>query len=300
MTGTVFEIQRFAIHDGPGIRTTVFLKGCPLRCLWCHNPEGVSGEPALSFVASKCIGCRYCLRACERGAHVMQDGAHTLDRGKCVACGACAVECYAEALELVGWPMTVEEVMAEVRADKPFYDQSGGGMTISGGEPLQQIDFTETLLKAAAEEGIHRCVETCGQADWTRVERIRGLVDLFLYDIKETDPARHAEFTGVSNERILDNLRRLHGAGAAIRLRLPLIPGVNARDDHLRAVGALCRELPGIEGVEIMAYHRLGESKRERLGSPPGELADLDAPGADAVAAWKDLLREAGARVIDG
>jgi glycyl-radical enzyme activating protein len=318
--GHVFEIQRFCIHDGPGIRTTVFLKGCPLRCLWCHNPEGMASDNALSFLPEKCIGCGYCFRTCPRGAHKMtaapQPSAstpaasasaapaagnapsekHELDRDLCVVCGACAKECYAKALELIGRDVTVDEALAEVLRDLPFYETSGGGMTLSGGEPLLQIDFSAALLEAARATGLHSAVETCGFAPQDRLERILPHVGLFLYDIKEMEPARHAEFTGVSNDRILANLRFLHDAGAAVLVRLPIIPGLNDRDDHFRAVAALAAELPRLQGFEVMPYHALGTSKLRRFGQED-RLGVIRSPEPETVRGWVLRLRSLGVTV---
>ena len=230
VTGRVFDIQRFSLHDGPGIRTTVFLKGCPLRCLWCHNPEGISASPTVSFLPEKCMACGECVRICAHGAHRLEasdpsdsKAIHVYDRETCQECGECAEFCDTGTLEFVGRPMTVEEVMKEVKQDRAFYLTSGGGMTISGGEPLAQIDFTLALLRAAREQGIHRCVETAGFASWERLRAILPMVNLFLFDCKETDAQRHAEFTGQSNRIILENLRALHAAGAKVELPKRLV-----------------------------------------------------------------------------
>jgi len=220
MTGMIFDIQKFSIHDGPGIRTTVFLKGCPLRCLWCHNPEGVSPHRQVSFTPDRCIGCGYCFQHCPRGLHKMVDEKHVLEREGCAVCGKCAEACYAEALEVIGREASVEEVVEEVLRDKPFYETSGGGMTLSGGEPLLQIDFTEALLKRAKELGLHCCVETSGFGAFENLARIAPCVDLFLYDVKETDNERHIELTGVPNTTILANLRTLHDEGSLDEARL--------------------------------------------------------------------------------
>ena len=299
MTGLIFEIQRFSIHDGPGIRTTVFLKGCPLNCLWCHNPEGLTREPLLSFLPSRCVGCGYCFRVCPEGAHAMRGETHVLDRARCRVCGKCVAECHAGALELVGREVAVEEVLAEVLADKPFYETSGGGMTLSGGEPLMQPDFAEALLKAAKSEGLHNAVETCGFAEWERFERLLPWVDLFLFDLKETEPERHAELTGAPLAPILRNLCDLYARGAKVLLRLPVVPGYNDRPEHFEAVGAICRDMPDLLGVEVMPYHRLGEGKRERLGLPADGRPDIEPPTREAVAEWVKALRGAGANVLN-
>ena len=298
MTGRIFDIQRFSVHDGPGIRTTVFLKGCPLRCAWCHNPEGISPRPQLSFDPRRCIGCGYCFRVCRRGAHRMAEGRHVLDREVCEACGTCVAECYAEALEFVGREVSVADVMAEVRADRPFYETSGGGLTLSGGEPLAQVDFAEAVLRAAAAEGIHGAIETCGHAPWASFERVRPLVGLFLYDWKETDPGRHKECTGVSNDLIRANLRALYAAGARVLLRCPIVPGLNDREDHFAGIASLCREMPALLGVELLPYHRLGLGKTERLGTRPGASVDAAMPPREVVQDWAATLRGMGVTVI--
>jgi pyruvate formate lyase activating enzyme len=294
--GTIFEIQRFSIHDGPGIRTTVFLKGCPLNCAWCHNPEGISARPHLSFVPEKCIGCGYCFRACPKVAHSWQDGRHVLDREVCVACGTCAAECYAGGLELVGRSITVGEALDEVLRDEPFYQTSGGGMTLSGGEPLYQIEFSEALLDAAKQAGLHCCVETSGCAPY---ERLRPSTDLFLYDIKESDPERHRQYTGAGVEQILDNLRILHARGARLRLRCPIVPGYNDRPDHFEGIAALARSLPGLDGVEVMPYHSFGDSKLDRMGLSAEGRAQSRIPEAPEIAGWVKCLRDLGAPVIN-
>ncbi len=299
VSGRIFDIQRFSIHDGPGIRTTIFMKGCPLRCVWCHNSEGIDAGPLLSFLPDRCIGCGYCFRVCPNEAHQMQDGRHLLDRARCVVCGKCAEECYAGALEIVGREATVEQVMQDVLSDRPFYETSGGGMTLSGGEPLMQIDFAEALLRVAKEEKLHNAIETCGHVTFARFERVMPLTDLFLYDIKETDPGRHVEFTGVSTELIIANLRKLHEAGASVLLRLPVVPGLNDRKEHFRRVADLARKLPGLLGLEVMPYHRLGTSKRERFGIEGEGMEGVEAPDEETVASWVRMLRDMGAHVIN-
>jgi pyruvate formate lyase activating enzyme len=299
-TGLIFDIQRFSIHDGPGIRTTVFFKGCPLRCLWCHNPEGISPRRHLSFVPAHCIGCGYCVRVCPRQVHVMDpEKGHLLRRERCLVCGECTRQCYAKALEVVGREVSVAEVLSEVLRDRAFYETSGGGMTLSGGEPLMQIEFTAALLRAARAEGLHTVVETCGHVPWEHLERVLADVNLFLYDVKETDPERHVRFTGVPSALIQGNLRTLHARGGKIIVRLPIIPGLNDRLDHFAAVAELAHELPGLLGFEIMPYHRLGTAKRERMGLSEEGGHDFAAPEPEQVAAWAKDLRSRGVKVLN-
>ena len=298
LTGLIFEVQRFSIHDGPGIRTTVFMKGCPLRCAWCHNPEGLDPQPQISFQADKCIGCGYCFRTCPRDAHRMVDGGHDLARAECERCGSCTQECWAGALEHVGRQVSVADVLTQVLRDRPFYDTSGGGMTLSGGEPMSQIEFTLALLHAAAAAGIHCCMETCGLAPAAAFERVLPHVDLFLFDIKDTDDARHRAATGVSNALILANLRMLHDAGAQVRLRLPLIPGYNDRDDHFEGIAALVGTLANLTGVQIMPYHPLGRDKYGPLGLTPNTDLPTASVDQDTLGRWIDKFRSLGVTVI--
>lgn len=297
-SGRVFDIQRFAIHDGPGIRTTVFLQGCPLRCVWCHNPEGQPIGTLLSFQPDRCVGCGWCVEACPRHAHEFDSitGEHILARDRCVVCGRCVEQCYSQALELVGGFRSVDEAMAEVLEDVPFYRTSGGGLTLSGGEPLLQIDFAAALLRAAREHRIHCAVETCGAVPFSHFERVLSLVELFLFDVKDTSPEHHRRFTGADNAPILANLRRLYAADAAIRLRLPLIPRHNDRDDHFDGIAALVHEMPGLKGVEIMPYHRLGTSKLARFGWSGG--LDIEPPDRATIRRWVRALQERGVHLL--
>jgi pyruvate formate lyase activating enzyme len=298
MTGMIFDIQRFSIHDGPGIRTTVFFKGCPLNCLWCHNPESKTIRPQLSFKPELCIGCGACFQHCPRSVHRLEAEQHRLERDRCTACGVCTETCYAEALELVGRRVDAEDVIREVLKDKPFYETSGGGMTLSGGEPLMQLDFTLSLLQRAREEHLHTAIETCGYAAWEEIEPLLPLTDLFLYDIKETNPEKHRVFTGVSNERIRENLKKLHDAGSRIVVRLPLIPGLNDRESHFQGIAELARELKRVDGFDIMPYHRLGESKLARLGLTDTGRPDCEAPTPATVDAWADRLTALGVPML--
>lgn len=297
ITGHIFDIQRFSIHDGPGIRTTVFMKGCPLSCIWCHNLEGITSEPQISFLPDRCVGCRYCAGICPHGAHRTVEGAHVLDRDVCEVCGECTKECYAKALEFVGRTATVDEVLEEVARDQPFYETSGGGMTLSGGEPTLQIAFTTAILEGARKRGIHRAVETCLLCPYEKLDGIRSLVDLFLCDWKETDPDRHKAFTGADNRIIRENLLRLDAAGASILLRCPIVPGHNDREDHFAGIADLARQLKHLESVELMPYHRLGDGKRERFGMSDRHV-DAEPPSPEQVATWKAALAAHGVTVL--
>ncbi len=290
MTGCVFNIQRFSINDGPGIRTTVFLKGCPLRCLWCHNPESARAVPELLYDEERCVSCGRCITRCEHGGHEILDFKHHFKRDVCIGCGAC-IQPSCPALELAGKKMTTEEVIEEVMKDEAFYKTSNGGMTISGGEPMAQFEFTLELLKLAKENRLHTCIETCGYCDFEKLERAAEYVDIFLYDYKETDNALHQKFTGVSNKRIHDNLRKLDKMGAKTVLRCPIIPTLNDREDHFAGIAAMANELTHVMGVDVEPYHPLGSSKCTKLGREY-ELAELKFPESETVKSWIAAIAE--------
>jgi pyruvate formate lyase activating enzyme len=283
--GMVFDIQRFSIHDGPGIRTTVFLKGCPLHCLWCHNPEGQSPEVEIFFSPEKCIACRYCEQVCRHAGHSFLSGQHVYDRSQCVQCGDCTLECYARALEQSGRLMSASDVLGEVLKDAVFYQTSSGGMTLSGGEPMQQFDFALELLQAAKAAGLHTCLETSGCSTGERYLRILPHVDVFYYDCKETDAERHRQYTGVSSQGIIENLMILDQAGAATVLRCPIVPGLNDRQEHFQGIANLANRLRHLEAVHILPYHPLGTSKSQRLGKIP-PLAEIGMPSEAQAREW--------------
>lgn len=303
-TATIFDIQHLAVRDGPGIRTSVFFKGCPLRCIWCHNPESHSTKSQLSFQASLCVGCMECVKVCPNGVHqrVVVDGraVHAVDHQKCIGCGKCLEVCCYDALSLIGKAYTVEEVLQQIRIDLPYYavpDQNGahGGVTVSGGEPMAQFAFLKLLLQRLHEMGIHVSMETCGFAETERYLEILPYVDLFLYDYKATDPEKHRHFTGVDNELILKNLKALSDAGAKIVLRLPLVPGVNDDEGHLRGIAQVINAYPGIEHAEVMGYHTLGLSKSDAIGEAP-LLSDVDAADEQQKQDWVDRILGFGAK----
>ena len=290
MTGTIFNIQKFCVNDGPGIRTTVFVKGCPLNCLWCHNPESKSTKPDILFDPRKCIGCGACAQACQNNCHPFTEEGHRFDRKACTRCGSCTEVCYAGALEKSGHTTTVEDALREVMKDKLFYENSGGGLTVSGGEPLAQFEFTRALLAAAKEQGLHTCVETCGFAPAEHVKQLAPLVDIFLFDYKLTDPELHKQYTGVSNEKILQNLFLLDELGAATVLRCPIIPTVNDTPEHLAGIANTANALRHVLEVNIEPYHPLGAGKSAMLGKDY-TLKDLTFPADSTVAGWIDTIQ---------
>lgn len=288
----VTRIQRFSTKDGPGIRTTVFLKGCPLRCAWCHNPETQSPEPQLLFSRQLCIGCGACTAACPTGAHQMGQAGHSWQAAACTGCGACAEACPTGACETAAQWMTAEEILRVVLQDKPFYG-STGGLTLSGGEPMLRPAACVSLLQSAKAAGLHTAVETCGQFDADWLPELAACTDLFLWDYKDSDPQRHLQYTGASNERILENLHRLDALGARIRLRCILVAGVNLNEQHLQAIVQTYTSLRGCEGVDLLPYHAYGGSKAVQLGRQDTANPDW-IPTGDAVRQAAETLRAAG------
>lgn len=299
VTGIIFDVKKFSIHDGPGIRTTVFFKGCPLSCWWCHNPEGQAQEPELWLWEGRCIRCGACLEVCPQGAISWDGHVASTDGEKCTLCGACVEACYAEAREIVGREVTPAQVMAQIEQDIPFYDESGGGVTFSGGEPLLQQDFLLALLRACQEQEIHTAVDTCGFAPWEVLDQIRAYVDLFLYDLKLMDDAKHRKLTGVSSELILRNLQMLSERGHDIFLRVPIVPGVNDDDENIRQIGTFAAGLPHLNRVDILPYHRAASNKYERLNRVY-ELPETRPPSNERLAEIAHILRGLGLHVKIG
>lgn len=285
MTGKIFNIQRYCVGDGPGIRTTVFFKGCPLDCAWCHNPESKSMKTQLFYRAEKCMLCGACQAACPVGCHRMEEDRHVYEANECSGCGNCAAVCATGALEKVGREVTAREVLEEVLRDRIFYESSGGGMTLSGGEPMLQWEFACELLELAKGQGLHTCMETCGFASEEAYRRVRKYTDIFLYDYKMTDGRMHEAYTGVSNERILKNLELLDGLGADIVLRCPIIPTLNDCEEHFLGIADTANRFCRILRVEIEPYHPLGRDKAAMLGKEY-RLAELDFPEKETVEGW--------------
>lgn len=283
MIGRILDIKKFAIHDGPGIRTTVFLKGCPLNCRWCHNPESISPQSELQYMEQKCVVCKACAAVCPSGAHAFENGRHWFDREKCTACGACEKVCMEKALVLCGKEMSVEDVFWSVLQDADFYEESGGGVTFSGGECLMQADFCAELLKRLKEKGIHCAVDTCGFVNRNAFEKVVPYTDLFLYDLKQMEAKVHQECTGQSNEIILDNLEYLDRLGKNIEIRIPLIPQMN--DQAIDQIGAFLGKLHSVLRVKVLPYNHLIGSKYAAVGKefrmkgilPPTEEAMSEA-----------------------
>jgi pyruvate formate lyase activating enzyme len=297
VTGLVFDIKKFALHDGPGIRTTVFLKGCPAACRWCHNPESLRPYPEVVFFASKCIGCGRCAAACPAGAVRFDGSGRRYDRDACRLCGACAEACYAEATVIQGRRVTVAEVIEEVEKDRPFYDNSGGGMTVSGGEPMYQPVFTQALLEEAKARGVNTVLDTAGLTPWPALERALAWVDLLFYDLKHMDAAQHERLTGVRNDQALENARRVMARQTPWVVRVPVVPTCNDTEENFAAMADFLRPAgASLRYVEFLPYHGLGEGKWERLGMAYS-LAGLQAPTRERLERLATPLRAAGIEV---
>jgi len=285
--GVIFNIQRYSIHDGPGIRTTVFLKGCQLRCFWCQNPESQKRRPEILFSKEHCTLCARCVSACPTGAGFLLDAHSAIDREKCDGCGECVKICPNDARTLTGkiWP--VGEIIQTVIRDKKFYENSGGGVTLSGGDPLSQPEFALAILQSCKEAGLHTVIETCGYASWPSMEKLLDYTDLVLYDIKCIDPAKHKKATGKSNERILENAKRV-ALLKSLRVRVPMIPGFNDSPEDVKAIVKFVKKEMGPIEIDLLPYNSLGESKYERLDRPVITLKSKD---EDHIEALKKLVR---------
>jgi pyruvate formate lyase activating enzyme len=283
ITGNIFNLQRFSINDGPGIRTTVFLKGCPLHCSWCHNPESISPRKELMLSESRCLRCGNCFETCPNGAIVKEDGDIITLREKCRQCGACLDVCFSEARALIGSEMTVEDVMIEIQKDVVFYDRAKGGVTFSGGEPLLQHEFLLAILKECKAANIHTTVDTAGFTTAEKLKEVSGYVDLFLYDLKTLDDARHRQYTGVSNLTILQNLKLLSSWGNDIIVRTPVIPGFNDDSESIGRIAQFVASLHNVREMHLLPYHATASEKHRRLGTHY-QLNGMPSPSAEEMA----------------
>ncbi len=297
-TAVLMDLKKFAVHDGPGIRTTFFLKGCPLHCIWCHNPEGISPKPEMAYYAHKCIGCGECARVCPCGAHEIGEAGHVFHRERCTACGRCEEACLGEAMKRYGRPLAVEEAVEIALRDRVFYENSGGGVTVSGGEPLLQADFVRAFFAALKAEGIHTAADTCGCVPWSAFEKILPFTDMYLYDVKHADDEKHRQLTGQGNERILENLRKLSKLGKRIEIRMPFVPGCNSDDETLERIGALLEGL-NIERMKVLPYHSMARSKYVSLGKTD-TMPNAESPDEAMIGHAVEILRAHGVNAVSG
>lgn len=296
MTGKINNIQRFSLTDGDGIRTTVFFKGCNMKCKWCHNPETINGATELIYYRNKCIGCGKCFEVCPNKAHKIDNGVHIIDRNLCVNCGKCAEKCYAEALEMCGKDMTIDEIMKEIRQDIPYYNNSNGGVTLSGGEALCQRDFAIELCKACRKEGIKVAIETNLNADYKYAKELLQETDLIMCDLKIFDDKLHLENTGVSNKRICENIKKIDELGIPIIVRTPLVPGVTDYNRNITQIAEYIKPLKNLIRYELLNFNPLGEGKYKALGKE--NTFDKVRPlGKERLDELKDLVNNIGVRV---
>ena len=292
----IFDIKRYAIHDGPGIRTTLFLKGCPLRCVWCHNPESLAYRPEVGFYREKCVACGTCASVCPESAIRMKDGIPETERSRCTGCFACADACPADARTGYGALREVGELAGKLLQDRAFFENSGGGVTISGGEPLCQIDFVVEVLQGLKANGIHTALDTTGFAPWETVERTTPYVDLYLYDLKHMDSAKHKATVAVPNERIKENAQKLAQAGKKLQVRIPVIPRFNEDEENIRATAEFCVGLgDAVEVVQLLPYHNMGVMKYLRISD--GKPLEATPPSDEKMAHLRDIMASYGLNV---
>ncbi|AYD41424.1 glycyl-radical enzyme activating protein [Clostridium fermenticellae] len=292
------NIQKYSIHDGPGIRTTVFLKGCPLNCWWCHNPESQKSNPEIMFFKEKCKSCGLCLKMCPQKAIEFVDGYPVTNEGKCNLCGKCTDFCTSNAREIIGKEMTVKDLMKEIIKDEAFYDESNGGVTFSGGEPLMHADYLNDILRACKNRGIHTTIDTSGYTDWSQFEKIIDNTDLFLFDIKHMDNEKHFKYMGVGNTVILENLKKLSERGSNIYIRMPIIAGVNDDDKNIDAAVDFISKL-NIIHVNLLPYHKMGMDKYVRLNKKY-KLSGLEKPSDEVMDKIADKFKKAGIKTKIG
>ncbi|MPQ43181.1 trans-4-hydroxy-L-proline dehydratase activase [Clostridium tarantellae] len=296
--GTVLNIQKYSVHDGPGIRTTIFFKGCPLKCWWCHNPESHKGNHEIMFFKERCTSCGKCIKRCLNDAITMKDGYPIINEDKCKLCGKCSEWCVNEALEYVGKDVTAENLMKEILKDEVFYEQSNGGVTFSGGEPLNYADFLNEVLKRCKNKGIHTAIETSGYTNWENFNKIYNKVDLFLYDIKLMNNEKHKKYTGKENNKILENLKILSEKDCNIIIRMPIIAGINDDDNHIDETIKYISKLNIIE-VNLLPYHKMGMDKYKRLNLSY-RLSGMEKPSDIRMVELEQKFKDAGIKVKIG
>lgn len=298
--GIIFDIKHYAIHDGPGIRSTVFFKGCSLQCQWCHNPEGIHTEPEIFLRNEKCPSeCRFCISACPNGAIIRNKGSIEVDLSLCDLCSECEEACVYGALEIIGRKVSVKDVMGELEKDSLFYEESQGGVTFSGGEPFEQPIFLNALLDKAKSKDLHTTVDTCGYFNPNLLANFDRKVDLFLYDLKMIDDEKHKKYTGKSNNLILDNLRRLTANGHRVAVRIPLIAGINDDDNNIEKTVEFLKTLNHIEQINLLPYHSGGSLKQKRLGKKQLH-AGFQSPSSERMEAIKKIFKANGFSVKVG